>query len=79
METIRKKIKRNGRNKITIELPEDFKAENLEVIIKDDDKEESNKNSERKKSLAEEALEYYKDFRVDLSNFKFDRDDANER
>lgn len=79
METIIKKIKRNGRSKITIELPEDFKAENLEVTIKVDEKEEFKNNSDKKKSLAEEASEYYKDFQVDLSKYKFDRDELHDR
>ncbi|MDQ3019284.1 MAG: hypothetical protein M3R36_01745 [Bacteroidota bacterium] len=79
METIRKKIKRNGRNRITIELPEDFKAENLEIIIKADDKEEIKNNSDGEKKLAEEALEYYKNYQVDLSKFRFDRDELHDR
>ncbi len=33
MEAIRKRIKRNGKNKITIELPSDFKSENIELLI----------------------------------------------
>ena len=78
METITRKIKRNGRNKITIELPEDFIAENIEVTIKADEKEEL-KNNSKKISLAEEAFEYYKDIRVDLNNYKFDRDELHER
>lgn len=39
MEAIRKKIKRKG-NKITIELPEDFIAEEIEMIIFPYDSEE---------------------------------------
>ncbi|MBK9333028.1 MAG: hypothetical protein IPM96_11640 [Ignavibacteria bacterium] len=77
METITRKIKRNGRNKITIELPEDFIAENIEVTIKADEKEEL-KNNSKKISLAEEAFEYYKDIRVDLNNYKFDRDELHD-
>ncbi|MBK8982032.1 MAG: hypothetical protein IPM38_06840 [Ignavibacteria bacterium] len=78
METITRKIKRNGRNKITIELPDDFIADNIEVTIKADEKEEL-KNNSKKISLAEEAFEYYKDIRVDLSNYKFDRDELHDR
>lgn len=79
METIIKKIKRNGRSKITIELPEDFKAENLEITISVDEKEEFKYSSDKKKTLAEEAIEYYKDFQVDLSKFKFNRDELHDR
>jgi len=46
MEVIRKKIKRNGNNIITIELPEDFKAENLDIIIFPSDKELENDSDE---------------------------------
>ncbi len=79
MDTITRKIKRNGRNKITIELPDDFIAENIEVIIKADEKDELKNNSNKGKKLAEEAFDYYKDFRVDLSNYKFDRDELHDR
>jgi hypothetical protein len=79
MQTITKKIKRNGRHKITIELPEDFIAENIEVTIKADDTDKIKDNSKKKKSLADEAFEYYKDIQVDLSNYKFDRDELHDR
>jgi hypothetical protein len=79
MDTITKKIMRNGKNIITIELPEDFLAENIEVTIKADEKDKIYYNSEKKKSLADEAFDYYKDFRFDLSNYKFDRDELHDR
>ncbi len=79
MVTIIRKIKRNGRKKITIDLPADFIAENIEVIIKADEKDELKNNSKIKKNLAEVAFDYYKDFRVDLSNYKFDRDELHDR
>lgn len=81
METIIKKIKRNGRSKITIELPEDFKAENLEVTIKaDSDKVKSKveKGIDNEK-LRSELREFYSKFNVDLSNFKFNRDELYDR
>ncbi|MDQ3019663.1 MAG: hypothetical protein M3R36_03705 [Bacteroidota bacterium] len=80
MEAIRKKIKRNG-NKITFDLPEDFKAENIELIILPDDNEEksSQKSEKKKKSLSEEALEFYGKYKVDMSNYKFDRDELHDR
>jgi hypothetical protein len=37
MEAIRKKIKRNGSDTIIFKLPENFKAENLELIILPDE------------------------------------------
>ncbi|MEO8210726.1 MAG: hypothetical protein ABI840_09190 [bacterium] len=79
MEAIRRKIKRNG-NKITIELPEDFKAENIELIILPDD----NENSEHEKiesveEFRKNLLEFYSKFNVDLSNYKFNRDELYDR
>jgi cellobiose phosphorylase len=58
-------------------LPDDFKAENLEVIIKSDSegiksKEEKEKANEK---LRSELREFYSTFNVDLSNFKFNRDE----
>jgi hypothetical protein len=78
MEAIRQKIKRNG-NKITIELPEDFKAENIELIILSDEKEEVISNKKKKKSLSKEALEFYGKYKVDMKNYKFDRDELHDR
>ena len=33
MEAIRRRVKREGKKKIVIELPDDFTAENLEVLV----------------------------------------------
>jgi len=81
METIIKKIKRNGRNKITIELPEDFKADNIEVIIKSDSDEihplvEKEKDNEKFRS---ELRVFYSKFNVDMSKYKFNRDELYDR
>jgi len=81
METIIKKIKRNGRNKITIELPEDFKADNIEVIIKSDSDEihplvEKEKDNEKFRS---ELRVFYSKFNVDLRKYKFNRDELYDR
>ena len=81
METVRrKKIKRIGR-KITIDdLPEDFIAEEVDVIISPSKADEKKKMSdsellEWRKSLAEE----FSKFNVDLSDFKFNRDELYDR
>lgn len=81
MKTITKKIKRNGRNKITIELPKDFIGENLEIIIKSDienltSESESEKDNEK---LRSELREFYSEYKVDLSKFKFNRDELYDR
>ena len=76
MEAIRKKIKRNGRNKITIELPDDFKADNIEVIIQSDEENKSGEvNKENVVDYRQRMREFYCKFNVDLSNFKFNRDE----
>ncbi|MCY7363206.1 MAG: hypothetical protein LH629_14240 [Ignavibacteria bacterium] len=76
MDAIRKKIKRNGRNKITIELPDDFKADNIEVIIQSDEENKSGEvNKESVVDYRQRMREFYSKFNVDLNNFKFNRDE----
>ena len=80
MEAVRKKrIKRVGQQ-ITIDLPKEFKAEEVDVIIlpsrEDEEKELSeNELAEWRRSLIEE----FSKFNVDLSNFKFNRDELYDR
>jgi hypothetical protein len=80
MEAIRReKVKRTGRQ-VTVELPDDFKAEEMEVIILPSTEEEEKKLSaidlkEWRRSLIEE----FSKFNVDLTNFKFNRDELYDR
>jgi hypothetical protein len=80
MEAIRKKrVRRTGRQ-ITVDLPDDFKAEEVDVIIlpstEEDEKAISKTElAEWRKSLVEE----FSKFNVDLSNFKFNRDELYDR
>jgi hypothetical protein len=80
MEAIRKKrVRRTGRQ-VTVELPDDFKAEEVDVIIlpstEEDEKAISKTElAEWRKSLVEE----FSIFNVDLSNFKFNRDELYDR
>jgi hypothetical protein len=78
MEAIRKKVKRMGQQ-VTIDLPDDFKAEEMDVIILPSNEEENKTESinlvEWRKSLVEE----FSKFNVDLSNFKFNRDELYDR
>ena len=80
MEAIRRqKVKRTGRQ-VTLELPDDFKAEEMEVIILPSTEEEEKKLSaidlkEWRRSLIEE----FSKFNVDLTNFKFNRDELYDR
>jgi len=80
MEAIRRKIKRNGSNTITIKLPEDFKAENLELIILSDEEEIKSKE-EKEETLdayRQRMKEFYDKFSFDIKNLKFERDELNE-
>jgi len=80
MEAIRKKrVRRTGRH-VTVELPDDFKAEEVDVIIlpsteEDEQKIGKTELAEWRKSLVEE----FSKFNVDLSNFKFNRDELYDR
>ena len=80
MEAVRKKrVRRTGRQ-VTVELPDDFKAEEVDVIIlpstEEDEKAISKTElAEWRKSLVEE----FSIFNVDLSNFKFNRDELYDR
>jgi predicted Zn-dependent protease with MMP-like domain len=80
MEAIRKKkVQRIGRQ-IIIDLPEAFKAEEMEVIILSSNEEnESIKDSidleEWRKSLRKE----FSKFNIDLSNLKYTRDELYDR
>lgn len=75
----RQKVRRTGRQ-VTVELPDDFKAEEMEVIILPSTEEEEKKLSaidlkEWRRSLIEE----FSKFNVDLTNFKFNRDELYDR
>jgi hypothetical protein len=80
MEAVRKKrVRRTGRQ-VTVELPDDFKAEEVDVIIlpsTEEDEQAIGKTelAEWRKSLVEE----FSKFNVDLSNFKFNRDELYDR
>jgi hypothetical protein len=80
MEAIRKKkIKREGR-KVVIELPEDFTAEEVEVIVWPSENEsKSELSDEELNAWKKQMSEFYSKFNVDLSGFKFNRDELYDR
>jgi hypothetical protein len=81
MEAIRKKnIKRTGKQLI-IDLPEDFKAEEVDVIVwpSQDEELQPAENSKSLESWKLDLKKYYSNFNVDLSNFKFNRDELYDR
>jgi hypothetical protein len=80
MEAVRKKRVRRPGRQVTIELPDDFKAEEVDVIIlpsTEEDEQAIGKTelAECRKSFVEE----FSKFNVDLSNFKFNRDELYDR
>ena len=81
MQAIRKeKVKRIGRQ-ITVELPDDFKAEEVDLIIwpSTDEREEIARDPVKLDKWREELKQFYSTFNVDLSNFKFNRDELYDR
>jgi hypothetical protein len=81
MEAIRKKkIRRKGRQ-VIIDLPDDFKAEEVDAILwPSEGEDETNKKIELAK-WRKEMEEFYSNskFNVDLSSFKFNRDELYDR
>jgi len=79
MEAIRKNRVKNLNHKIIVELPENFNAKEVDVIILPSEEDEKKLTdvelTEWRKSLVEE----FSQFNVDLSNFKFNRDELYDR
>jgi hypothetical protein len=80
MEAIRKKrIKRTGKQ-VIVDLPEDFKAEEVDLILWAS--QEESETGQKDKSLdvwRADLKKYYSQFNVNLSNFKFNRDELYDR
>ncbi len=62
---------------LTIELPEDLVGKPVEVLAFNIQK--SDVLADRKKPSIEEIKKFYAAYQVDMSGFKFNRDEANER
>jgi hypothetical protein len=60
---------------ITLEVPQELRGHEIIVTMDDLD---IGKNERRQKNL-KEALAFWRSQQVDLSNFKFNREEANER
>jgi hypothetical protein len=78
MELIREIIVPTG-NTYTLNLPDEMIGKQIEVIAKEVEAPTVSENSaiEARTQKIEQIREIYKDCLVDLSNFKFDRDEAN--
>ena len=78
MNAIRKIMKRDG-NRLDVELPEDFKAESVELIILPIDEQQVIENAQTDEQFRIEMMEFYSKYNADLSNYKFNRDDVYDR
>ncbi|MBX2955194.1 MAG: hypothetical protein KF846_03495 [Cyclobacteriaceae bacterium] len=80
MEAIRKKkIKRIGKQ-VIIDLPDDFKAEEVDAILWPSGEDVENKSTPAEIEVWRKDLkEFYSQFNVDLSQFKFNRDELYDR
>jgi hypothetical protein len=80
MEAIRKNRIKTHNRKVTIDLPENFNAEEVDMIICASDQTqgelESDVNIDR---WRKELRDFYAGFKADLSNFKFNRDELYDR
>ena len=79
MEALRKTRIKTQNQKVIIELPDNFNPKEVDVILlasegKVDEQKELDIDKWRK-----ELVEFYSKFNVDLSNFKFNRDELYDR
>ena len=81
MEAIqKKKIKRTGKQ-VIIDLPDDFKAEEVDAILWPSSGEdtESKFTPSEIEAWRKDLKEFYSQFNIDLSQFKFNRDELYDR
>lgn len=62
-------------NKLTIELPDQLVGKEVEVLAFEIDKDQPLSG----KPSIDEIRSFYRTYQVDMTGFKFDRDEANER
>lgn len=72
----RKIFRAESKEDLFIELPGEYLNKNIEVIAFQVDDDAARVN---KKADMEEAMKFFDSMHADLSNFKFDSDEANER
>ncbi len=65
-------------NDLTVQLPENYLHKGVEVIAFEVDNTAYNA-MEEKRNAAQEAVAYFQKIAVDMSGFKFNREEANER
>lgn len=80
MEAIRKNRIKTYNRKVTIDLPENFNAEEVDIIIWASEKTAESLQSEvDNDKWRKDIKDFYAGFQVDLSNFKFNRDELYDR
>jgi len=73
----RKIFKAEKNEDLMVELPKEYLNKKVEVIAFQ--VEDNNVDSGNEKADLEEAMKFFDSIHADMSNFKFDRDEANER
>ncbi len=80
MNALKKTVKAEG-NELKIVLPDEFKDQevDIEVTLHKVEKDEPEKKEFDLEEYRQSIRDYWKDFRVDLSNYKFNRDELYDR
>lgn len=80
MEAIRKNRIKTHNKKVIVDLPENFNAEEVDMIIWASEKTPAIEQHEIDNDKWRKDLkDFYSGFHVDLSNFKFNRDELYDR
>lgn len=79
MEAIRKRRVKNSNQTITVNLPKDFNPKEVDVIILPSEEESVQAKGVDIDEWRKEIADFYSNFNVDLSNYKFNRDELYDR
>jgi hypothetical protein len=79
MEAIRKRRVKNSNQTITVNLPKFFNPKEVDVIILPSEEESVQAKGIDIDEWRKEIADFYSHFNVDLSNYKFNRDELYDR
>lgn len=79
MEAIRKRRVKNSNQTITVNLPKYFNPKEVDVIILPSEEESVQAKGIDINEWRKEIADFYSNFNVDLSNYKFNRDELYDR
>jgi hypothetical protein len=79
MEAIRKSKIKTHNHKVVVDLPEDFNATEVDVIIWPSEKGAEQPIETDVEKWRKDLKDFYATFNADLSNFKFNRDELYDR